>query len=46
MKKADKDKVKKAFEDAKGKPVRVEAVLPTKWKKKLATSITPKGRTP
>lgn len=40
MKKADKDKLVKSFRDEKGKPVRVETLLPVKWKKKLVSTIT------
>lgn len=46
MTKINRDKVKKSFEDTKGKPVRVETLLPVKWKKKLGTSIQPKERKP
>ena len=42
MKKADKDKLAKAIRDGKGKPVRVETLLPVKWKKKVVGSITRK----
>lgn len=44
MKQADKDKLAKAIRDEKGKPVRVETLLPVKWKKKLVASIQPKER--
>lgn len=43
MTKANRDKVKKAFADAKGRRVRVETLLPVKWKKKLVPSIQRKA---
>lgn len=46
MKKTDKDKLAKAIRDAKGKPVRVAALLPVKWGKRVVGSITRKERKP
>lgn len=46
MTKAAKDKIKADITAAKGGRVKVETLLPTKWKKKLVAEITRKERQP
>lgn len=43
MKTADKAKLKNDLENAKGRTVRVDMLLPVKWKKQLTATIQPKG---